>query len=52
MSGETLQADDVQCPVCGKLAEFVEDNEDMGWCCKECHVVIEIEPYCPFCKRV
>jgi ribosomal protein L37AE/L43A len=33
----------VRCPVCGKPAKFVEDNEDMAWYCEECHVAIETD---------
>jgi hypothetical protein len=31
----------VNCPVCGKPATFVEDDEDAAWRCLECKVAIE-----------
>lgn len=33
--------DNTLCPVCCRPMLFVEDNEDMGWVCEECQVVVE-----------
>lgn len=35
------QTDQPNCPLCGRLATFIEDDEDMAWYCEECHAAIE-----------
>jgi len=33
----------INCPICGKPAKFVEDDEDAAWHCEECNVAIETD---------